>query len=793
MIVAALVLLSSVLLPCSAVEVQLVGVDDEGVFRPRGEVEHSISTPHIEVEVRSASIDADANVTFSLEGVVTDFVAGTLPPGPGRLSKLYINARGMDTIEVSLQSSALPDAPWQPYGYRARFGVTIRFPAGGMDAHSLVLETDKNAAGAFGSRVMNVLVAALRMQRAYTIEFIEPPSDDRVDTIRIFCGKRTSESSNDLLRETGSATRVFRGELFWGDVTVTFPEPFSFGGKVDALTAEVECRMSNGGLDSFKDTFEETSPTSLSLAVERNDRVYGPELGKTQYLRLGTPSLSSAHTWNDFDAPIGPDLLRMTHTPLRFAGTNRWGSVSVRLARWPSADGERVGAEWVSTGRDRVTWRVQTDMTFDRSQGLLRADRLPGNPYDMAVLPGPDEENPMNAYFVRAVDPLGILNEYDSELVVQGRAYAIEQRNLDGRFHWYAVDQNGIPVVFSPSSLPDADERFAEVDGFFAAEAKKAGAVVAKKEVKLTRGIKVLSGDADAIMSVLTGITKEATDDGKGFYYGVKDGDSLGHSDNKLETEVLFRLVSRGFTSLIVKDATALNSFLKLRKAIVTYAADFVTPFATDESLNSTFWEFKGVRQGQMSIWGWASRKGKKPTACIDDIWVESDEEEVKKQPTIENRTGCYAACSAVFMQAKAKSGIDWFDDLMKPDVFRNEGRIFRLTGMGIATTDEVVNGFRYWYARKISDYTGWLPGEWYRIANNSRTPKLGLSGENIIYTGGSFETDFEKFKKQGKFWGLYDRDNPILTLEKWEKVVGDWNDKAGFRYNAKSYRIIQP
>jgi hypothetical protein len=62
------------------------------------------------------------------------------------------------------------------------------------------------------------------------------------------------------------------------------------------------------------------------------------------------------------------------------------------------------------------------------------------------------------------------------------------------------------------------------------------------------------------------------------------------------------------------------------------------------------------------------------------------------------------------------------------------------------------------------SDKDDWVPGDAGYIENTKYDGRVGLEGENIIYTGG------------GQFWGHFQTAVTYRSLDEWIKEVHSWN-----------------
>jgi hypothetical protein len=213
-------------------------------------------------------------------------------------------------------------------------------------------------------------------------------------------------------------------------------------------------------------------------------------------------------------------------------------------------------------------------------------------------------------------------------------------------------------------------------------------------------------------------------------------------SDKTFVAEVLWRMIRnpRNFPHESFdpfQNQAALERHIDVREAVVDNARSFKKVGFGEDSFSKTYWS------------GTSLRKGVTSTEAINDIW---------------NNPKNY---SADCMRAGHLILLGAFSDVLGDEDFDK-----------LTKNDPLANVAQFIERRRYAADEDWIPGDWGRIENNNARadwPSRFHSGENIIYLGGSFATDWATFSTEAEFFGhgfgTQTLDKYLLTVKNWSKA----------------------
>lgn len=387
---------------------------------------------------------------------------------------------------------------------------------------------------------------------------------------------------------------------------------------------------------------------------------------------------------------------------------------------------------------------------------------LPGTPVPAEILSvstdGPTGQN-VAPFTVRVSDPLGELSP-DAILLLNDLPYRLEPRDFGDGWYLYPIEPaTSAAQVFLPVIRSEAAGPFAPVDAQALAVVMDGGAEKAAEAKDAVYGLFVVTGDSLAQRLNNLGIdnfeeevvrNKEGTT--VGYVYREKNGDPL-HHGTSVESEILWRYIRTRLT-LIPVTLEGLDQEIAHRKAVIDAARNWQFVKFTDQvAFHKEYWE---LLNGWF-FFGWVVKERDgvaSATDAIADMWA---------TPT-EYAIACFGGAAFVCLRGASNAaalGKTEFDKRVGVRPFERRKRV--LMDMPQDNPAE------------------WIPGDWGWIRNAADPqPKSGLLlGENIIYLGGAFTTNYDAFAVTAEFFGhLWFR--KIRTLSEWFDEIKKWDSNKG-------------
>jgi hypothetical protein len=359
--------------------------------------------------------------------------------------------------------------------------------------------------------------------------------------------------------------------------------------------------------------------------------------------------------------------------------------------------------------------------------------------------------------------PLAKIDAFD-------RPWDIRQIDFGDGLYWYAVDPLQNAAVFLPAAYANSFIQTKKLDLEFTARIVNGAQEISKSKITVERGLVVDNNDVQGLLGNVSNFTKtqyvvrknnNPTDLKNVFVYNTTPGKILGHSNNNLDTEILWRYIGTPGTVARFSSQAELQTDIDYREKVVAAARAWAIPFG-DTKVNALFWyNLNTVRQD------------KTPTAALKDLF---------DSPKA-YRFACLRSATYILLRAASQVSPN-FDAIIGGEPRKNEANALR-------------NSPR-------PDKANWLPGDWGYIKNTNPNNKDGfIAGENVIYLGGSFDLVEAGFLNTADFWGIIDSngDNTrnIKKFQTWISTVAGWNTATGQssvqpqRTHLKSPRLACP
>lgn len=665
----------------SALEIQFVERDDDGIARIADSVVSTTGKPAVNVRIESCVLGTDDEVRLVLSGRVYDPVASIDPSRANDLGFVTLDCPTGQPLTAPLVPQAGTGGLWEPYRFVGEFKAAYRFRALFDDEHTVTLETPPNAAGETATAHLTVSVSELAPPVGYTLQFDRQPDPLRIDTVRFYAGPLRAGLGDQVLVETGPGTNVYRGSLFWGDVELGLTHVSGFTWEPDTLQASGTVWFTAGGSEPLVLWMEEDGPSSLRFKGEAGRPTEGPFRGGRVNLLLPTAT-RPCQVFMGGPENIGGarSLMRGAVDTSVAAGRIAWGQTFVRAG---GPHGERIPVQFQVTARDGSTFESSFTMQRDPSvEGLYFAEFPKKQTRGAMAYPVEQETGPARTLLVRVKDPFDELNEFDSALTVFDKDHPIRRYDFGDGPYWYAVDEHGAPLVLMACFEGGIPGQAGQVDGFLAAEVKKAGQGVAKEKVEEIYGLKINTGDIDQVLADagIKGFSTLVTPKHKEKVYYLKPNDKLTRTDDKVATEVYWRLISlrKGFYTF--RKPEILAEFVRGREEIVKALKEFKMNWVSNSPTktsagNPAYWQLlalpalpDGKLRGENELWAVVKKRGVKApaTEAIADM---ADDKSDDKKKGERYYTGCYLSASYSMLRAASLTWpTDRFERRCLPD-----------------------------------------------------------------------------------------------------------------------------
>jgi len=380
----------------------------------------------------------------------------------------------------------------------------------------------------------------------------------------------------------------------------------------------------------------------------------------------------------------------------------------------------------------------------------------------------------------------------DTTVFAFGSLWNVLQFDFGDGPHWYAVDAQANPVVFVPAAGAPPNGNVQELAGDFLAAVFVGGLKVGGGQKPTEHGLIVWQNDVTKLLQAhLKNFKSKQYNEQKGGQQQTANvyqaGDGFDHTDDGVVAEILWREVRPPVLAYVFNSGDELNTDIAYRNGVVMSTDDVNFNFG-GSSYNKDFWQF----------FYRVKDKGADTSACeaIADMFGRKCDGSESGNSSKYNM-GCYPAAQYLVMRGASIA-------LGKP-------RIDAILATHIDLTWIALNGSRDLGENSTAD---WLPGDWGYIANadpildpdfnNAKQKEDSLKwkvmhpnwrlwlGENIIYLGGSFDTDPKTFAANAMFWGHINR-VPKRTLNKWIDGVNNFptpNPKAELLSTRQSLRL---
>lgn len=334
--------------------------------------------------------------------------------------------------------------------------------------------------------------------------------------------------------------------------------------------------------------------------------------------------------------------------------------------------------------------------------------------------------------------------------------WSLKLKTYEGEEYAYVVDDNDKPVVFNPSLYAQTDIQTKKlVDGKFPLTIKGANGekIWGKDEIlSVARGLLIYGATGatakDYLNSKLTHLAKAIHPRVQGraegaYLYSPEKGEVLGHVDNEIETEIVWRYVNTKDTVVIFNSYQEMRNDIAYRKEICNLAKTKIDPgFGDDVRANKTKWksgDLVGVQFGPADGVSWS--------AALNDVFAGGVE---GGAPTYQ--IGCKNTVHCLHLLAFVNN---FGEPVLIKRIAETPGGVLDPKFLANYTT---VN-WTFPSANKISrddDYRqSWIPGDLGYIDNTSIPDSDSANtGEHILYVGGSFDLDYASFKDNAQFFG---------------------------------------
>jgi len=691
---------------------------------------NAVPCPKITAQVDSASVSANGTVTMTISGHVTDDTSDLIDTPSKQLQSLDVLVNGQSVQTITLTSTATPEYPWRPYKFQSQqFTATVQCAIGGLGEGYVTLQTAENAAGCASSLSFGATVYEKQKEHRFNIAF---PTGQASESMVFYVGEDRPGIENEVLTESPPESGIFKNLLFWADVEVRV---LNFGGltpELDSLRARMSFKYSSGVAETHELTFFETGPADSRFCATVSQPVDGMDLGG--YLNLVLPATFDAagvDTCRMYVGDRGPGaedfILAEIDGPAsrKFNGDATWADVTVQLAEFTplTDDYDTIQTEWTFLRPDGSQETLNVAMVETGTPQSCRFVCNLGvkNRYD--VLAAASESSSDTGTFfptiIRIKAAPGIFEESDLEVETFERTWDVKHMDFgDGEF-FYVVDDQQHAVVFNPAAYAHSHIQTGPVKWWVTGLSAK-GDLLISRVLGVQHGLVVENDDITSMLSNITNFKKDTESVGaKNFYvYKAESGKEVGHTNDALSTEVLWRYVGTTNTIAAFHSRAELEQDILAREKIVEAARTASFAFGGATSFNSDYW---------IAPWNVKSRGGSASAFdAIADAWTHPDK----------YRMACLDGAQMVFHRGASQA-------------------------LGKATFDARVGRLPWhkrWEIKKrrsvpAGDDANWIPGDWGYIDNTSPTASGLITGENIIYLGGCFERSVNAFKANSDFW----------------------------------------
>ena len=667
----------------------------------------------------------------------------------------FVGSEVMDSI--SLENTATPELPWKPYNFEASFSTEFQFVTAGFGEYRASIETEENVAGCSATLEWNMHVDIRREEHKYNIVLSDDLDDFAVDTIVFYAGEDRQGIENEQLDETGIATLLFTGELFWADVEL---EIMSFNGLTegsDEMTVRMKFTYCGGKYDEYEITFaeDEEEPENGHYIATIWEPIDGLDLGGKLSLALpeafDPQELDTVACYMGDRDPEQDDFVLAENFPssLEFNGNASWADVTVAIVDFEplTANVDVISTEWTFRYRDGSEDMLEVNMTESGATSCrFSYDLGVENIYAISSSYSATSPGTFLPFMIRISAPEDVL---DSEVAVNtlDRDWDLRRMEYGGLEHEYVVDDQQNPVVFLPAVYAQTHIQCKPIKGSWEPVIRLGNEWISLKMPEYVGMFVVNDCVDDTISPRLDNVTLHNALNFRGqlaFYYRPIPGAVLQPKNNEIETEILWRYVGTDDTVVDFQSALGLQNDINYRTTAISKC--LLIAFPLGEPLrNPAFWELPDKVLGEPPH----------ASAAIRDMW---DAKAYKLY-----RTGCTAAtiysclCAAIdivgegpFDATLGKLPLEAYGNVIGHAYFDNgypgDGPIQQ------AEADAINNH---------ANSAKWIPGDWGYIRNCHPAPGGFLQGENIIYLGASasgvtglFTKDKAQFMAQAYFWG---------------------------------------
>jgi hypothetical protein len=319
-----------------------------------------------------------------------------------------------------------------------------------------------------------------------------------------------------------------------------------------------------------------------------------------------------------------------------------------------------------------------------------------------------------------------------------GRNWDIRRMNFGDGDYWYAVDPRGHATVFLPAANAQSFIQTMPVAIDFTARIVDGQLVVDQDKINVTSGLIVDNDDVTPILGKITNFTTRQFVQGNKniFLYFPTTGQKLGHSDNTVNTEILWRYIVTANTVARFASGNELNRDISYRQNVVNNANAWRVKFPVAQGgtvYNKAFW------RTNVEV-----ANGKTADAALADIFASPG---LYSYPCL--LSALYVTLNAAVPVLTAAT----FNTLVDRFPFDRKEIVLVIRDQQPNATRAKPDG-----DNNHPNNAHWIPGDWGFIKNtapNNTTPII--AGENLIYMGGSFDLDLPTFLKNAKFWGAID------------------------------------
>lgn len=743
------------------IDLQYVTKDEDGESIIDQEYSYnSVPCPVIESNVLDCTISAAGVVTMSLSGTVTDEASDLVDEPESQIQTLEISPESQYTEVIELVNTASPELPWKPYRFGASFSTSVDVVTNGFGPYQVSLVTSENVAGCRGELTHPIVVSIRQETKRENVLLFSVPDDAVADSLVFFTGETDPGIDDGVLHETGLDTNIFTGTLFWADVEVEAVALTGLTGQVDTLLTGMTFTYSNGLSKEYEIDFIETGAVTSHFATDLSEAIDGLDLGGLLNLALppsfegGSPDEVQTYI-GDHDP--GPEDFPLTETgdaTLLFNGDATWGDATVELIDFGGLTGtiDLIETEWVFVAPDGTVDVLDVEM-IETGPDTRRFTYDLGQQNVFDVVYGEAAQNEPGTFLptIIRIDGPSDLPTSDLSVATFDRDWALERKDLGDGPYWYVIDYGMNAVVFLPAAYAESHIQTKPLEETFTNEIRKGGVKLGKTKVKVETGLVVERDDVANMLGNITNDEKREYRRGteKVFIYAPKPGMELGHSNNDLDTEILWRYIGTKKTVSVFSFRSDLEKDISYRQKVVESATAFAIPFGSPPKVNPAFW-----------INATTVRAGKSATDAINDMFTAGAANRYKLACLlaalyVTERGAAHALGKPVFDARVGRRPYDKSWDVVQRGVSQPNG----------GSNDHANNA-------------KWIPGDWGYIDNTDPAAGGLITGENVIYMGGCFDTDLGDFKDNADFWGHVGA-NPVKKFKAWITTVEGWDGNA--------------